>query len=543
MADFAFGATDRVGNTVEGRVAAEDVTMAAAQVRELGYTPEWIEPVVAAVAAPAMEPTQPLAAAVAEAPRHVGALDLTQPWGEPVAEPALAASHAAYGNAGGAVSMQPWERGGPIAPAPAAPDLNSAAAYEQPSPMAPAGSDPTQPMAAGAGNGRPATPPPGVEARPGVRPPYAAGVTRPSDVVERFKEVFIYPIRSGVVIKDLSAFYRQFATLIDAGLPLFQAMVALEANTQNGKLKEIARAGQLQIQAGGRFSDVMAAYPWIFPEMQVQMIRAAEHGGMLDQMLRQVADYVDHEISIRRLIKYETFYPKLVIFFAVMILGRPGFFEITPAFSLLILGSMGKGAYTFSNYLADTVGFALMALVPIFTAVVVFRLFLFNVKGVREAYDSFKTSIPGLGGIVRMFVLAKFMRVYAALYKAGFGVSSTLQIAGDACGNVLLRNAAQRAIPHVERGGLVSESLSRSGFFPPMAVDMFRTGETTGGMDQLLDKMADHYEAEAKTKAHQMALIFSAVVFLTVAFLVGMAVIRFYTGMGSSISNASAENG
>jgi type II secretory pathway component PulF len=208
-----------------------------------------------------------------------------------------------------------------------------------------------------------------------------------------------------------------------------------------------------------------------------------------------------------------------------------------PAFSKWVLGSMGKEVYTTGNYLGDTIGFALTMLVPIFAVIVVFRVFLFNVKGVREAYDTVKTTIPGLGGIIRMFVLAKFMRVYAALYRAGFSMSSTLEIAGESSGNVLMLNAARQAIPLVERGGLVSEALAKSGFMPPMAVDMFRTGETTGGMDQMLSKMADFYEAEAKLKSHQLALIFSAGVFLIVAFMVGMAVVRFWSGYGNAISS------
>jgi type II secretory pathway component PulF len=281
----------------------------------------------------------------------------------------------------------------------------------------------------------------------------------------------------------------------------------------------------------------MSAYPWIFPPMHIQMVRAAEQGGMLDEMLDDLSAYVEHELAMKRLIKQETFYPKLVLFFAVMILGKPGFFEALPAFSKWVLGSMGKEVYTTGSYLADTVGFALTMLVPIFAVVVVFRVFLYNKSGVREAYDTIKTTLPGLGNIVKMFVMAKFMRVYAALYRAGFSMSSTLEIAGESCGNVLMRNAARRAIPLVERGGLVSEALARSGFMPPMAVDMFRTGETTGGMDQMLSKMADYYEAEAKLKSHQLALIFSAAVFLTVAFLVGMAVIRFWSGYATGVSS------
>ena len=222
------------------------------------------------------------------------------------------------------------------------------------------------------------------QGRVGVRIPYARGVDDEKSLKQRFLETMVYPVFSGVVIKELAPFLRQFATLIDAGLPLYQALVALEKNTPNQKLKEMAREGQRQVQAGGRFSDVMAAYPWIFQPMQVAMIRAAEQGGMLDQVLRQVADYIEHEMEIRRLISRETLYPKITLFVALMILGRPGFTSGLPAVSSLVLGSMGKAAYTFSNYLMDTVGFGLLIAIPIVAIAIACRLFLFNIAGVRE---------------------------------------------------------------------------------------------------------------------------------------------------------------
>ena len=214
-----------------------------------------------------------------------------------------------------------------------------------------------------------------------------------------------------------------------------------------------------------------------------------------------------------------------------MVLGSHGFVGGMPAIAKLVVGGMGGATYTVGNYLSETVGFALMFAIPVVVASIVCRLFLFNVAGVREGYDSFKMAIPVIGNISRMFATAKFARTYAALYHGGFAASTALEIAGDASGNAVMRRAAINAIPEVERGGLVSAGLARSSAFPPMALDMLRTGETTGALDQMLDSVADYYEAEGKQKAHQGALIFGVIVFLIVAIIVANAIIHLYMGM------------
>lgn len=521
MQQFAFSATDKVGNTVEGAVTAPDMIAAAEQVRQMGYTPVRVEIATGevAAAAPAVSASLPMAT-VATAPAP---FDLTQPVTEmPAAANALLVPVGEGNHAGEVAHIEPWQRGGPVPQPPAPIGLRPTALATSPAVTPASGSvvpsQATPEVIAAAG-------------RDGAgRAPFGPGVPREVSLAQRFKEAFIYPINSGVVLKELAPFYRQFATLINAGLPLYQSLVALESNTKNAKLKEIARAAQEQVQAGGRFSDVMAAYPWIFQPLQIEMVRAAELGGMLDQILRQIADYVDHELSIRRLISYETFYPKLVLFVALMILGRPGFTEFMPAIAKLVVGSMGKLDYSFADYLRDTIGFGLMFLLPVAAAVIVFRLFLFNVASVRESYDSFKLSIPVLGNIIKMFVVAKFTRIFAALYRGGFSMADSIQIASNSSSNWVLRRATVRAFRTAQQGGLASEALRSSGFFPSMAVDMFRTGEMTGNLDEMMEKVADHYEAEAKTKSHQAALIFSAVVFLLVAMLVFFAVLGFYGG-------------
>ncbi len=519
MPEFAFSANDRFGSVVEGTVVSLDMSSAAEQVRGMGYAPLRIQLIEAASvpAASGVSQFNPYGLPLAALPAPV---DLSQPFPVEASPPSVPLADNAETPASRLDYLEPWERGGAT---PESELTKPPMTLSENGMVVPAGRPPMEPTYEAS--------------RPSTGTPYGGSshdATKPFG--QRFKEMFIYPIYAGVVIKDLSQFYRQFATLIDAGLPIFQSLSALEANTTNPKLKEIARAGQAQVQAGGKFSEVMAAYPWIFPPMQIELIRAAEKGGMLDQTLRDVANYVDHDIEIRRVIKRETMQPKITLLIAFLIMGRPGFTSGMPAVSQLVIGSMGKREYTVLNYLWDTVGFLALWVIPIFALIVLFRLSLFNIDGVREKYDTFKMAVPVLGNLVRQFAMAKFLRTFAALFRAGFSMPTALEIAGDASGNGVVAAAARRAVPRVERGELLSDTLASYGVFPPMAYNMIRTGETSGNLDTMLDKTADFYEAEASTKSRQAATILGVAIFLIVALIVAKAIIGFWMGYGSGVS-------
>ena len=552
MPHYAFRATDRMGNSIDGTVSASNEALAANQIGQMGYALISLDSVAAAespqgmTASAAVGMSPPAMQSAAPPPPCGGGIDLTQPI---AAMPAPGRS--LLTGLGGdeldlnrtaemrpEAALQPWERGTPLerAPAPQMTLSASGAVLGRAQPIA------SSQIGVAAGS-PPSVYHPGsaIEmSRGGERTGHSARPEAQKPLGTRIMEVIVYPVFSGVVIKDLAPFYRQFATLIGAGIPIFQSLIALEGNTQNPKLKEVARAGQLKVQTGGKFSDVLAAWPWIFQPVEVELIRAAEQGGMLEQVLKQIADYIEHDWEIKRLVSRETMYPKIVLFVALMILGLP-FLLHPPDMALvrLVLGGMGRQAYSGLDYLRDTLGFGLLVLAVFFVPFVFFRLSLFNVKGVREGYDTVKNAIPGFGTLAKMFAVARFGRTMAALYRGGFGMSYALEIAGDASGNAVLRDAVQRAIPLAERGALISESLRSSGFFTPMAIDMFRTGETSGRLDEMLDKMADFYEAEGKLKTKQAALILGTGIFLIVAILVAVAVVSFWTGYGNGVTGGA----
>ena len=357
----------------------------------------------------------------------------------------------------------------------------------------------------------------------------------------RFAEYFIFPVSNGVPLKDLAQFYRQFATMIQAGIPLYQSLTTLVNQTRNPRLKEILIACDKQVASGGKLSDVFQHYNWVFSELQIEMIRAAEYGGGLDSMLLRIAGYLEQEMAFRNMIKRVTLYPKIVVFAAIMILGKSFFTTLMPAFSMLIIGGMGKAEYSVMNYLSDTVFFILIVGLIVFGIVAFCRIVLFQNEATQEKYEQLKFRTPLVGKVSRGFALAKFGRAFGAMYEAGLPMSAAIRIGGNASGSKMIARACRKAVLATEKGAVLSDSLRSTGVFPHMVLDMLHTGEQTGNVDAMMNKVADYLEADAEARAYQSAHIFAAMIGLFVGAAVGYAVIRFYMSIGTQVQDAVNE--
>ncbi len=540
---FTYTATDRMGNVVDGKLQAVDHADAVKQIRKQGLSPVGVQlSVPAAKMATAVESpsrsnrpapidlTQPVVyMPEAAADKYLMSDDERPMLIEDVERPDIGlAAHTSISN------MMP-EKTEAMAAATSAEELAARMSHLEPweraeisARMDPA-ADTTVQMAPQRVHHRTKT------VRGLEKMDFGANSSRQVSISQRFSEVMIYPIMSGVRLKDLAQWYRQYGTLINAGLNFNQALTALADNTKNTKLVEITNKGADMVRTGGYFSDVMAAYPWVFPSMHLEMFRAAEHGGMMEDTLRQLGDYVEHELSIRSLVSRETLYPKIVLFALLMIMGLGGIRGGLPAIATLILGG------TMRDYLMETIGFGLMLLLPILGLVVFFRLFAFNIVKVRHVYDEVKIKLPVVGKIIRGFCIAKFARTYSALSRAGFSSSSALQIAGDASGNVVFARASHYAAMKAEQGYLPSQALYETKQFTQMTIDMLRTAETSGSIDMMMDKVADYHELEAKASSHTVAMIFSVAVLLIVGLIVGSTVVGQYRGYAGAVQSAGSQ--
>jgi type IV pilus assembly protein PilC len=333
-------------------------------------------------------------------------------------------------------------------------------------------------------------------------------------------------MRPPVSLKDLALFYRQLHTLLNAGLPLYSSLETLGNPTQspNAHLRRVVHAISQHVLTGGRLSEGMARYPWLFSKMQLRMIEAGEAGGLLVEMFHRLAEYLERQYELQLEIKRKTLYPKILLAALLFI----------PQVPTLVM--RGVGPYLWEIW--STVQWLLVIGVPLLIA---FR-FLLTTRAAREWYDQIKLMIPVTGNLVRKMTIARFARTLAALYGAGVPIMSSVSLAGESSGNHVLESASYGMSSALERGVPMSQALSATGFFPPMFLGMVSTGESTGNLDQMLNKAADFYEEEAKHATLQLVVILGVLLLLVMAVLIAIKIIGFYTGFyGGQAGAASGE--
>lgn len=329
----------------------------------------------------------------------------------------------------------------------------------------------------------------------------------------------IDPLWTGVSLRDMGFFFRQFATLVDAGMSLSQALTTLSKQAPNARLRRTVDDMAAQVQRGTQLSVAMARHPWLFSSLQVRMIEAAEAGGLMDQMMVRIADYLEREYETRQKIKQRTLYPKIVLVAAIFI----------PRISILIFDGL-------MPYLQATL-FTVLPIVLVALAIwAIFRMLL-QWPAFSYFYDAVKLNLPVVGGLIRKQVSGRFVRGLAALYGAGVPVGRAMSWAAEACGNPRVADMVLRQVPRVERGESLTSALTATGFFSPAALGMMATGEQSGNVDGILHKLADYQEAEADHATQQMVTIGSTLLYLAVCIYVGYLVISFYGGYANQINS------
>jgi len=356
-------------------------------------------------------------------------------------------------------------------------------------------------------------------------PPREATVVAPDNAVGQASRIEIAPFLMEVPLPELSAMYRQMATLLHAGVPMLQAVDALGGQTRQARLRQILREAAMLISSGQPFSQVMDRHPAVFTTMQRELIRAGESSGMLELMCHRIADYLERETEIRRKLKRETLYPKIVLFVAFLT-------SVIVGFAQAGMGAAGldlvKAKFTFA-------GMALAVALGVWWLV----RFLNQLPAFGAAWDYVKMLVPGVGGVSRRYATARFTRALGTLYGAGVLLPRAVDIAARSCGNRAIGQRMVDNVPILMSGGGLSAMLAESGLLEPVAVQMARTGEQTGSLDQMMEKVADYLENDADTKAHQLAVFAGVAALLIAAIVVGVIVVGFYTGQMSAVMNGA----
>ena len=335
------------------------------------------------------------------------------------------------------------------------------------------------------------------------------------------------PLVGKVALDHLAFFFRQFGTMQQAGVPMVQSISTLARQSRSPKLATVLQEIRGHVEAGRPISAGLQRYPEVFGPVVVSLMRAGEEGGFLDEALLIIADYLDREIELRNLYKRVTFYPKLQVGASIVIVIATN----------IIIASLGKEGGLSSPLTTPSTWIVLGPLIVI--VFLFFRLGLAN-PAIKQRWDAFVSNLPYLGNTLRQLAMARFGRAFGALYKGGVAIPRALTLSADACGNEYLRERMYPAYRRLEEGAGIAETFRQTGAFSPIVIDMVETGETTGNLDYMLNKMAEYYEDEAATRSVKFGQVTGVVLGLLVALYIGYVVISFYMGYyGGIMQNAN----
>ncbi len=347
-------------------------------------------------------------------------------------------------------------------------------------------------------------------------------------------------IGSGIKKIDISRFTRQFATMISAGLPMVQCLEILGTQMESAELRKIIMKVKDSVQSGATLSEALGRHKKAFDDLYVNMVEAGEVGGALDTILVRLAQYREKADKLIRKVKGAMVYPIVVMIVAIGVTFAMLRF-IVPIFAKMFsgLGAELPGptqiVLGISNFLRDQ---TLLILFVLVLGIIGFKMFLRNPKG-RLAWDSFKLKMPLLGSLMRKSAISRFTRTLATLLSSGVSILDALSITAKTAGNMVLHNAINKSMLSIAEGETITQPLKDSGVFPPMVTQMISVGEKTGGMDDMLAKIADFYDEEVDTAVAALTSIIEPVVIVFMGAIIGGILIAMYLPMFDIIGKIS----
>jgi len=332
-----------------------------------------------------------------------------------------------------------------------------------------------------------------------------------------------------VQTKDLVVFTRQFATMIDSGLPLVQCLDILSGQQENKTFKEILVKVKESVESGSTFADALAKHPKAFDQLYVNLVAAGEVGGILDTILNRLAAYIEKAMKLAKQVKGAMVYPLTIMTIAVVVVGVILVFVI-PTFAKMFTEFGGelplptRMVIALSNFMTK---YILVIIAAFFGLKYAFGKYYATAKG-RKAVDRFALSAPIVGPLVRKVSVAKFTRTLGTMISSGVPIMDGLEIVAKTAGNKIVEEAIYKVRQSISEGKTIAEPLAECGVFPAMVVQMISVGEATGAMDTMLNKIADFYDDEVDDAVGAMTSMMEPLLMVFLGTTVGGLVIAMY---------------
>lgn len=330
--------------------------------------------------------------------------------------------------------------------------------------------------------------------------------------------------------KDIVVFTRQFATMIDAGLPLVQALDILSTQVENKNLARTLSVVKSDVEAGSTYADALRKHPRVFSELYVNMVAAGEAGGILDTILNRLAAYIEKAMKLKKKVKGAMIYPAVVTSVAVAVLAIIMIF-VVPTFSKMF-ASMGgtlplptRIIISISNFVGGIGGLLIFGtIVALSVAITQIR----RTENGRRATDAILLKLPIFGMILNKVAVAKFTRTLGTLVSSGVPILDGLEITAKTAGNKVIEYAVMDVRKAVAEGKTLAEPLSKAKVFPPMVTHMIAVGESTGALDAMLGKIADFYDDEVDAAVSNLTAMLEPLLMVFLGSTVGFIVVSLY---------------
>ena len=332
-----------------------------------------------------------------------------------------------------------------------------------------------------------------------------------------------------VTQRDVVIFTRQLATMIDAGLPIVQALDLLARQTENKTFSRVIATLKHEVESGSAFAEALAKHPAVFDALYINMVSAGELGGMLDTILVRLAAYMEKAGKLKAKIKSALIYPLSVVGIAVLVTALLLVYVI-PVFGEMFAGlgeELPLPTQIAINLSAVAIAYFWHMLAGIVGTLVGVRAYYRTERG-RQMLDGLLLRVPVVGDMFRKTAVARFTRTLSTLVSSGVPILDSLAITAKTAGNKVVENAVLAARQSISEGKTLADPLIHSQVFPPMVCHMVQVGETTGALDTMLAKIADFYDDEVDTAASNLTTLIEPVVILFLGVVIGGIIVSMY---------------
>jgi len=339
-------------------------------------------------------------------------------------------------------------------------------------------------------------------------------------------------------VKEITLFSRQFATLIEAGIPISRSLYILTQNTRNKQFAKILNNIRTQIEQGTSLSVALSKYDKIFPPIYIDMVASGEVSGALHEVLDRLASYMENEKSIKSKVKSAFIYPAIVLVVAIAVVFLMLIYVI-PKF-IPIFEDMGEQLPLPTRMLLNLSEFMQtswwMLIVGFLVMLIAIGIYRQTPMG-RKQTDILKLKIPIIGDVISKSAIARFCRTLETLQRSGVPLIQSLGIVGKTSGNYVIQRAVENSITSLENGEGISAPLAESGAFPVLVTQMISIGEETGELEQILTKIADFYEEEVGIAVATMTSLIEPIITVFLGVLIGFIAVAIIMPMYEMMGN------